>query len=428
MKTQLEVSAERISPSTMVESTLQEVSQMELPLSDIDYATGSWELVTGRKRPMTDSNQPVQSKRLNESIPTTTYNSFQVLSQTTNAKTEETINPPQIDKIPPIFINGVEDYAALISFLEHEAGPNTFKTRSTIKGVTVYPQTPDIYRKLNTSLRNKGADYHTYQLPQDRCPRIVVKHLHHGTPIDIIKEEFKKLGYEVTNVVNAISRFKNPLPMFFVDITKESFSEEIFKIEFLYYSHIKIEEPRKKRIIPQCMRCQQYGHTKSYCNHHPRCVKCGEFHDSSSCLKTRDKAPKCANCKGEHPANYRGCQTLKDLRAQRRLRSHPPAAAQPAQEPPSIHEFPPLPQRPNQRPPHITTEPQQQPAPNAAPQKHQTCKGMRRGSAQAVPPIVNNSPQLITVINSLNNLIQPLFTLLQQLSQITQVWCPAYDQ
>ena len=413
----------------MVESSQTEVSNMNFKNSDINNEDGSWELVIGRKRPMIDSSEPRAQKRPTESIPTS--NSFQVLTNITNLQTEEVRRPPQNNKTPPIFIDGVENYHALISFLENETGPNMFKTKSTLKGVTVYPENPDVYRKLNSSLRNKGADFHTYQLPQDKCPRIVVKHLHHGTPIDIIKEEFKTLGYEATNVVNVISRFKKPLPMFFVDITKETFREEIFSIEFLYYSHIKIEEPRQKRNIPQCVRCQQYGHTKTYCNHRPRCVKCGEYHETSSCLKTRDTPAKCANCAGQHPANYRGCQTLKDLRFQRNARNRlqRSTVAEPAQGPPGMHEFPPIRQRHNQGEPQIIAGPpqqQNQTSSSSAPPNQKTCTGTRRGITQPIPPVDNGSSQLFNIINGLNNLIQPLFILLQQLSQVTQVWCPNY--
>ncbi|KAL1130455.1 hypothetical protein AAG570_011703 [Ranatra chinensis] len=38
---------------------------------------------------------------------------------------------------------------------------------------------------------------------------------------------------------------------------------------------VSVEEPYKKTEIPQCQNCQQYGHTKGYCNYGPKCVKCG---------------------------------------------------------------------------------------------------------------------------------------------------------
>ena len=53
------------------------------------------------------------------------------------------------------------------------------------------------------------------------------------------------------------------------------------------------------------MRCQQYGHTKSYCNRPFSCVKCGGNHNSKECTKRKDTPATCALCGGNHPANYR---------------------------------------------------------------------------------------------------------------------------
>ncbi|KAG8226751.1 hypothetical protein J437_LFUL004402 [Ladona fulva] len=47
-----------------------------------------------------------------------------------------------------------------------------------------------------------------------------------------------------------------------------------------------------------------------------RCVKCGLSHHSKECSKPISEPAVCANCKGSHPANYRGCpayQTLKNI-------------------------------------------------------------------------------------------------------------------
>ena len=63
-----------------------------------------------------------------------------------------------------------------------------------------------------------------------------------------------------------------------------------------------------KKHVPQCVRCQQYGHTRTYCNKPYACVKCGGPHNSSDCVKQKDTPAKCALCGGNHPANYKGCE------------------------------------------------------------------------------------------------------------------------
>jgi hypothetical protein len=81
----------------------------------------------------------------------------------------------------------------------------------------------------------------------------------------------------------------------------------------LLNAKVIFEPPHKKKEIVQCKRCQQYGHTRTYCRHPFRCVKCGKNHESTSCVKQITTPPTCALCEGDHPANYKGCTVYKNL-------------------------------------------------------------------------------------------------------------------
>ena len=74
-----------------------------------------------------------------------------------------------------------------------------------------------------------------------------------------------------------------------------------------------MEPPRHKKDIPQCIRCQQYGHTKNYCNRTPACVKCAKNHHTIHCPSTGKIEVKCYNCNGKHPASHKGCEARKQL-------------------------------------------------------------------------------------------------------------------
>ena len=79
-----------------------------------------------------------------------------------------------------------------------------------------------------------------------------------------------------------------------------------------------MEPPRHKKEIPQCIKCQQYGQTKNYCNRTLACVKCAKNHLTIHCPSTgKIEEVKCYNCKGKHPASYKGCEARKQL--QRKL-------------------------------------------------------------------------------------------------------------
>jgi hypothetical protein len=85
---------------------------------------------------------------------------------------------------------------------------------------------------------------------------------------------------------------------------------------------MKIEPiKRKSTKIPQCKKCQGYNHTQKYCGQEPRCVKCAGKHFTETCTMDRTNTAKCINCKGQHTANYRGCEVavqLQKLRDQTR--------------------------------------------------------------------------------------------------------------
>lgn len=71
----------------------------------------------------------------------------------------------------------------------------------------------------------------------------------------------------------------------------------------------KIEEYVKPANITQCHNCEGFGHKASNCHNHTRCVKCGENHNSRECKVSELK---CANCKGNHSASYKGCPVYKE--------------------------------------------------------------------------------------------------------------------
>ncbi|KAL4127102.1 hypothetical protein QTP88_011300 [Uroleucon formosanum] len=90
-------------------------------------------------------------------------------------------------------------------------------------------------------------------------------------------------------------------------------NHNIYKVDSICYTKIKIEAPHPKKNPVQCLRCQNYGHTRTYCHHTPRCVKCGDIHLSSECQKDSNTPATCALCSGDHTASYKGCSKFKLL-------------------------------------------------------------------------------------------------------------------
>ena len=139
---------------------------------------------------------------------------------------------------------------------------------------------------------------------------MVLKYLHHTTEVEDIRQELLDLGHVARNIVNVHHRLtKEPLNLFFVDLEPATNNKDIYNVTAIQNKIIHIEPPRtNKKHIPQCVRCQQYGHTRTYCNKPYACIKCGGSQNSKDCNKRRDTPAKCALCGGNHPATYKGCK------------------------------------------------------------------------------------------------------------------------
>jgi len=247
-------------------------------------------------------------------------NRFSPLAQSNDVvqmETDTSSNIPQtkLPLPPPIFIKtDIIQFNLFCESIKQLTQPDGFLCKSSVNGLKLNTYTTDSYRKTVKFLKEKKVNFHTYQLKDEKSYRVVIRHLHHSTPVDAIKEELNSKGFTVRNIINVLHyQTKKPLPFFFVDLEPSPSNKDIFTIDTLYYTKIKIEEPRPRRNLIQCTRCQSYGHTQAYCNHQPRCVKCGDNHLSSECKKDKDSPANCALCTQPHPANYRGCQVHKDL-------------------------------------------------------------------------------------------------------------------
>lgn len=275
--------------------------------------------------PTSPTIQTTAQKNKNKKKIFTSRNRYEVLIQDENqAENSSTLPAEQIDidtnfnvqnkPPPPIFVKGVDDFPELRARLIELIGVDNFFFKSSADKLKIQTSNPESYRALIHFLKDENAEYHTYQLREDKPFRIVIRNLHPSTPIKIIKEELEVRLFEVRQVTNVLHKVnKNPLPLFFVDLEPTPKSKEIFELSSLFHTKIKIEEPYKSKVISQCLNCQEYGHTRAYCGYHPRCVRCGAGHQTSNCPNPRNSPPKCALCSENHPANYKGCSIYRDL-------------------------------------------------------------------------------------------------------------------
>ena len=96
------------------------------------------------------------------------------------------------------------------------------------------------------------------------------------------------------------------------------------------YVNFGFQKFKVRTFVPspwQCFNCQRFGHNASDCKAKPRCLFCAKDHKSVSCpLKASQSTIandnlKCANCLGNHAANYGGCQRMKTAKIVEKVRA-----------------------------------------------------------------------------------------------------------
>lgn len=254
------------------------------------------------------------------STPMETQPSETIESQSGNAQVKNEKKPP------PFFVQGINSLKVFKNMLA-TVGLIPEEIKALTSGdLKVVVKTADDYRKLRHALVEVSSrpdaekheigsiKFHTYRLPEDKPFTVFIRGLHHSTDVEDIKSELADAGHSVINLINVqIKKKMNdkvkkiPLPLFKIDVSVNEKNRSLFDIRKLCGCTVTVEMPRKTTSLPQCTRCQDYGHTKNYCSRNPRCVKCGGAHLFNECRTTKSTSPKCANCGDKHTANYKGC-------------------------------------------------------------------------------------------------------------------------
>ena len=106
--------------------------------------------------------------------------------------------------------------------------------------------------------------------------------------------------------------------MFFINFEPKANNKDIYLIDRLMHLRVSFEPHYQKCEIAQYSNFQRYGHTRGFCHRNPRCVKCTGEHETVNCnRKERDTGVKFVLCKGNHPANYKGCAVYQELQLQK---------------------------------------------------------------------------------------------------------------
>lgn len=195
------------------------------------------------------------------------------------------------------------------------------------KSVQVFTLNRPMFEKVKSTLKKGNINFYSYDSPEQ-------------APVKIVLTGF---------IPETIEGVKETLAAHDVkprDIKLLSKTETITGVHVLYLLYfdrgsVKIQDLRRIKSLDgfvvswrffikrptdaaQCHRCQRFGHGSRNCNLPVKCVKCGEAHLTEACTLPRKETlqmdnnaeltkprVKCANCQGNHTANFRGCSARK---------------------------------------------------------------------------------------------------------------------
>lgn len=100
-------------------------------------------------------------------------------TQNSTSETPNYVNP--IKPPPPIFVKGIVNFPDLCAALIEKIGVDNFFCKSLADSLKIQTANPDAYRTLIHFLRDQNAQFHTYQLREDKPTRVVLRNLHPTT-------------------------------------------------------------------------------------------------------------------------------------------------------------------------------------------------------------------------------------------------------
>ncbi|GFW14279.1 RNA-directed DNA polymerase from mobile element jockey [Trichonephila clavipes] len=199
----------------------------------------------------------------------------QVLTNKSPVTTPSKTNPTQPPKLPPpIMLLITDDFRLHTKTLTNKMPALRIKTAG--KYVKLYTDTQPQHDTLKQLLTELKYPFYSFTPKHERPIKVVIK----GLP-----EQRKRQKYR------------------YVSITVEGF---------------------ESRGVIQCFQCNQFNHTAEHCNLTPKCLKCGDKHQTRDCQIKKLDTPFCVNCQVHgHMANYSKCPLFPKPRKGANINSNP---------------------------------------------------------------------------------------------------------
>ena len=176
--------------------------------------------------------------------------------QTSNQQTTHTTKPP------PIHAYGI-NCPAIVSQLN-----SIIKSGINFKYLTdhllIRVSTPRDHNTTISFLREKSIPYYTYTAKASRPVKLVAKHLLADLDKETIKSDLNSQGAVVSDVSNLKLKNGTPSSCYLLS-TPHSSLDNLKSITHILNMHVTLEPYRRRSSLPQCYRCQKFGHSSECC-------------------------------------------------------------------------------------------------------------------------------------------------------------------
>lgn len=213
---------------------------------------------------------------------------------------------PKEPRIEPIYVKTTDNWREIAAKVDELANCKVFKS---VQGdcIKFFPKSVETYRIIQNYFADQKIEFYGMKLKSERPRKVLIKGLPINFDVSEIKEELANLGYNVHRVAQLKDfKTKKPMPLFLVDVFRNETFRNIFDIrEFCgFFVHVVVY---KFKGAKQCYNCQRFNHSSDMCKLKPVCLKCSGEHNISDCPVKDREGIKCANCSGNHTANFGGC-------------------------------------------------------------------------------------------------------------------------
>lgn len=338
-------------------SPTKKKTQKTLPIHQLPKNSPSLQIATTSpdnipKVTVTNTNQQRLSGTNTNVINSTQTNTIKPSVNSTNPKGNST-NTSQINqsssnkkgnkvgkvKLPPVIAYNI-DPKSLRDKLSSKLGHLNFSFKCVNSTVThIITEDKATFNTAKGLLSEQGVNHFSYTPSDEKSTTILLKRMPSTYDLDDVTEALQTSFPSATFI--KISKFAPPkrfvkskpekynnVHIWQLTVSAETDVKVILQTKVLrcIQQHVRFEPlNRDKDLLPQCFKCQRYGHSQNNCNMVRRCVRCGGGHDKDDCLLPKPEfdpqtnqqlehtIPTCVNCgqKG-HPASFR-CSKYKEL-------------------------------------------------------------------------------------------------------------------